>query len=184
MKTKLALGLLIFATAAWAQDAAQQGAGCGVDEARFDVKREAHAHPAGTPEAGKALVYVFGDSEFDNTALHIGGLITRVGVDGAWVGAYEHKSYMYFSVDPGDHRLCTSQQSALKTRRDNNASAISFTAEEGKVYYFRTQPSPTAQTFSATTQVPNGRVDLAALDPAQAMLMMPKWAFSTSQPKK
>jgi hypothetical protein len=36
--------------------------------------------------------YVFGDSELDNAAISIGGLITRVGLDGAWVGAYEHKS--------------------------------------------------------------------------------------------
>lgn len=185
MKTKLALGLLIIATAAWAQDMAPlQGAGCGADEAKFDVKREAHSHPTGTPEAGKALVYVFGDSELDNTALSIGGLITRVGVDGEWVGAYEHKSYTYFSVDPGEHRLCTSQQSSLKSRRENNASAITFTAKEGSTYYFRTQPSPTSVAQSTTARVPNGEVELAAVDPAQARLMVPKWAYSTSQPKK
>jgi hypothetical protein len=80
--------------------------------------------------------------------------------------------------------LCTSQQSSLKSRRDNNASAVTFTAAEGKVYYFRTQPTPTSLTASATTGVPNGEVELAALDPAQAQLMIPKWAYSTSQPKK
>jgi hypothetical protein len=32
--------------------------------------------------------------------------------------------------------------------------------------------------------VPNGEVELAAVDPAQALLMAPKWADSTSQPKK
>jgi hypothetical protein len=31
---------------------------------------------------------------------------------------------------------------------------------------------------------PNGEVELAAVDPAQAQLMVPKWAYSTSQPKK
>lgn len=185
MDKKLALGLVILATTAWAQDntAMPTQAGCGPDQARFEVKREAHSHPTGAPEAGKALVYVFGDSELDNTAIHIGGLITRVGVDGAWVGAYEHKSYTYFSVDPGEHRLCTSQQSSLKSRRDN-ASAITFRAEEGKVYYFRTQPSPTSLSQSAVSRVPNGEVELAVVDPAQAQLMVPKWAYSTSQPKK
>jgi hypothetical protein len=64
---------------------------------------------------------------------------------------------MYFSVAPGEHRLCTSQQSSLKSRRDNNASAITFKAESGKVYYFRTQPSPTSLAESTTTGVPNGR---------------------------
>ena len=183
---KLALGVVILATTVWAQDnsATQMQAGCGPDQARFDVKRNAHSHPTGVPKPGKALVYVFGDSELDNAAIHIGGLITRVGVDGEWVGAYEHKSYTYFSIDPGEHRLCKSQQSSLKSRRDISASAITFTAEGGKVYYFRTQPSPTSLAQSAVSRVPNGEVELARLDPAQAQLMIPKWAYSTSQPKK
>ena len=129
-------------------------------------------------------MYVFGDSELDNTPLRIGGLDTRVGVDGEWVGAYGSKSYMYFSVAPGEHRLCTSQQSSLKSRREDTASAITFTAEDGKVYYFRTQPTPTSLAASSTTRVPNGQVELAKLDPAQAQLMIPKWGYSTSQPKK
>lgn len=140
-------------------------------------------HPTGTPEPGKALVYVFGDSELDNASIHIGGLSTRVGVDGTWAGAYGYKSYIYFAVDPGKHRLCTSQQSSLKSRTDN-ASAITFTAEEGGVYYFRTQPSPAAVAQSSVSGVPSGQVELAAVDPAQAQLMIPKWAYSRSQPRK
>ena len=174
------------ATTVWAQDnsSPQMQAGCGPDQAKFEVQRQAHSHPTGTPESGKALVYVFGDSELDNTAIHIGGLITRVGVDSVWVRAYDYKSYTYFSVNPGEHRLCTSQQSSLKSRRDDNASAITFTAEEGKVYDFRTQPTPTSLARSATSQVLNGEVELATVNPAQAQLMVPKWAYSTSQPKK
>jgi Protein of unknown function (DUF2846) len=178
---KLALGVALLASMAWAQD---NGAGCGPDQAKFDVKRDTRSHPTGAPEPGKVLVYVFGDSELDNTAIQIGSLNTRVGVDGHWVGAYGSKSYMYFSVDPGEHRLCTSQQSSVKSRRDDTASAITFTAEAGKIYYFRTQPSPTSVAHSTTTGVPNGEVELAAVDPAQAQLMIPKWAYSTSQPKK
>jgi len=174
--------MVMVATMAWAQE---NSAGCGPDQTKFDVKREAHSHPTGLPEPGKALVYVFADSQLDNVAaIHIGGLITRVGVDGQWVGAYQYKSYMYFSIDPGAHRLCTSQQSAQKSRRENNTSAITFTTEEGKVYYFRTQPSPRAVARSAVSGVPNGDVELAAVDPAQAQLMIPKWAYSTSRPKK
>ncbi len=182
---KLALGVLIVATTVWAQDAsaAQRQAGCGADQAKFSVRRDAHSHPTPGAEPGKALVYVFGDSELDNTAIHIGGLITRVGLDGQWVGAFEHKSYTYFSIVPGEHRLCTSQQSALKSRRAN-ASAITFSAEENKVYYFRTQPSPASVAQSATSSVPNGEVELATVDPAQAQLMVPKWAYSASEPKK
>jgi Protein of unknown function (DUF2846) len=175
---KLALSVVLLAATAWAQS------GCGPDQAKFNVKRDTHSHPSGTAEAGKALVYVFGDSELDNVAIKIGSLNTRVGVDGVWAGAYGSKSYMYFSVAPGEHQLCTSQQSSLKSRRENTASAVTFKAEPGKVYYFRTQPSPTAIEQSAVAGVPNGEVELAVLDPAQAQLMLPKWAYSTSQPKK
>ena len=186
MNKRLVLVMGTLVTAAWAQDksTALTQVGCGPDQAKFEVQREAHSHPVGAPQPGKALVYVFGDSQLDNAAIHIGGVITRVGVDGAWVGAYEHKSYTYFSVDPGEHRLCTSQQSSLKSRRQTNASAITFTAEPGKVYYFRTQPNPAALSESAVSRAPSGRVELAVVDPAQAQLMVLKWAYSTSQPKK
>jgi len=186
MYKRLALAAALLTAAAWAQDNSatqRKAAGCGSNDAKFAVKRDAHMHPTAKPESAKALVYLFGDSELDNASIHIGGLITRVGVDGTWAGAYEHKSYTYFTVDPGEHRLCTSQQSSLKSRTDNS-SAITFVAEEGKVYYFRTQPTPTALAQSSVSRAPNGQVELAAVDPAQAQLMIPKWAYSTSQPRK
>ena len=186
MNKRLLLLMVTLVTTAWAQDKSTvlTQVGCGPDQAKFEVKRDAHSHPTGTPQPGKALVYVFGDSELDNAAFSIGGLITRVGADGVWVGAYEHKSYTYFSVDPGEHRLCTNQQSSLKSRRHTNASAITFTAEQGKVYYFRTQPSPAALSESAVSRAPSGRVELAVVDPAQAQLMVLNREYSTSQPKK
>jgi hypothetical protein len=186
MNKRFVLVMITLVTASWAQDksTALTQVGCGPDQAKFAVKRDAHSHPTGMPQPGKALVYVFGDSELDNAAFQIGGVITRVGADGVWVGAYEHKSYTYFSVDPGEHRLCTSQQSSLKSRRHTNASAITFKAEPGKVYYFRTQPSPAALSESAASRAPSGRVELAAVDPAQAQLMVLQWAYSTSQPRK
>jgi hypothetical protein len=73
---KLALGVVILAAMAWAQE---NSAVCGPDQTKFEAKRESHSHPTGSPEPGKALVYVFGDSELDNATIHIGGLITRVG---------------------------------------------------------------------------------------------------------
>ena len=61
---KLALSVVILATMAWAQD---NSSGCGPDQSKFQVKRDSHSHPTGVAETGKALVYVFGDSELDNT---------------------------------------------------------------------------------------------------------------------
>jgi len=100
----------------------------------------------------------------------------RVGLDGAWIGANDWKSYFFFPVDPGDHRLCTSQQSALKSRT-NIAAAASFTAEAGKVYYFRTRTPE--HHHSANTLV-----ELVGVDPAQAQLLIASSAFSRSSLKK
>ena len=51
-------------------------------------------------------------------------------------GADRPDSYLSFSVDPGEHHLCTRWQSHLKQFSDKAAFA-SLTADPGKIYYFR-----------------------------------------------
>jgi hypothetical protein len=172
------LVILLFSLPVFAQDqaaAARKAAGCGPNEVQFDVRTDKHQHPAGTPEAGKALVYVFADTALDNVSLHVGGLTTRVGLDGAWVGANNYKSYFFFAADPGDHRLCTSQQSKIESRTKTSAAA-SLTTEAGKVYYFRTR--------TPEHPVQNETVELIPVDPAQAQLLIANSSFSTFHQKK
>jgi uncharacterized protein DUF2846 len=154
--------------------AARVAAGCGPNEIQFDVKTDKKQHPMGEVNAGKALVYVFSDTVFDNVKLHVGGLTTRIGIDGAWVGANDLKSYFFFSVEPGDHRLCTSQQSKLKSRT-RTSSAASLTAEAGQVYYYRTR--------TPEHPVSEETVELVEVDPAEAELLIASSAYSTSHPK-
>jgi Protein of unknown function (DUF2846) len=155
---------------------ARMAAGCGPNEIHFDVKTDKHQHPAGQPEAGKALVYIFNDTDKDNLP-HIGGLTTRVGLDGAWVGANDGKSYFFFQVNPGDHRLCTSWQSVLKSRTQVS-SATSLTADAGKIFYFRTK-TPDHPGPGRTQQI-----ELVSVDPAAAQILIAASAFSTSHPKQ
>jgi hypothetical protein len=172
------LGVLLLASPVFAQDEAETArvaAGCGPNEIKFDVKTDKKQHPTGQPEEGKALVYVFGNEDEDNGGIHIGGLTTRIGLDGTWVGANNFKSYFFFPVDPGDHRLCTSWQSMLKGRAKKSA-AKSFTAEAGKVYYFRTKTPDRPQ--------PGELVKLVPVDTAEAQLLIASSAFSTFQAKK
>jgi Protein of unknown function (DUF2846) len=143
MKAILQAVVFLSASVALAQDqeaAGRAAAGCGPNPQHFEVKTDRNLHPAGQPEANKALVYVFADEDRVNVGFHVGGLTMRVGLDGAWIGASDWKSYFFFPVDPGDHRLCTSQQSALKSRTDI-AAAASFTAEAGKIYYLLPHPN-------------------------------------------
>jgi len=54
--------------------------------------------------------------------------------------ANKGKSYFFFSVDPGDHQVCTNWQSGtFKKTAKRIGSAITLKVEAGKVYYLRTQ---------------------------------------------
>lgn len=178
MKTLLAV--LLFASPLFAQDqaaAARAAAGCGPNEVKFTVKTDKTKHPTAQPEAGKAIVYVFGGQDIDLGGIVIGkgGAITRWGIDGVWVGAGYRNSYFYFSVDPGDHHLCAGRQSYSKA-----LAAFSFTAEAGKAYYFRT-----TSRLSATRPDYNSAVkELEPVNPAAAQLLIADSPFTIFQRKE
>lgn len=174
MITKILLAILIFASPIFAQDqaAAAHAAGCGPNEIKFTVKTDKKQHPTAQPSSGKALVYVFGGEDIDVSGFAIGGregLTTRWGVDGAWVGAGYRNSYFFFSVDPGDHRLCAGRQSNSKP-----SAAMTITLEAGKAYYFRTK----------THHLGTGGEELEPIDPAAAQLLIAASPFTVFEPKK
>jgi hypothetical protein len=100
------------------------------------VKADNTQHPASQPESGKALVYVFHE-ERQNNANH-------------------GKSYFFFTVDPGAHRLCANWQSKIKIY-SRQSSAASFVAEAGKVYYFRAQVNEITNPAPAHDETGAGR---------------------------
>lgn len=171
---KTALVLVLFAACAFAQDQAAvttAEAGCGPKDVRFDAKEDATQHPVPQPESGKALVFVvqeFGEVQCKGCAL------TKVGVDGNWVGANQGNSYFSFAVDPGEHHLCANWQSRLEWR--SRAFALTnFTAEVDKVYYFRTRLFSTRSDYV---------FDLDLVNTDQGKLLVASSAFSISHVKK
>jgi hypothetical protein len=162
----------VFALPGLAQDQAA-AAGCGPKEVEFDVTTDKKQHPEAKAEAGKAAVYVFEDERRDPNQ-RFGSVTTRIGVDGQWVGANHGKSYFFFSVDPGNHALCANWQSSLKMY-SKLASAGSFAAEAGKVYYFRASVEERTQTPPA--------VRIESVDPAEAQILRAASALSNSHPK-
>jgi hypothetical protein len=177
---RTALIALLFAAPAFAQDSTVNplaaAAGCGSNEIHFDVKTDKKQHPTAQPDAGQALVYVIGAAWSDYVAVHIGTPPTRFGIDGTWVGANGYRSYFFFLVEPGDHRLCTSFQSKFERVVKSSAAAASFTAEAGKTYYFRT-----ATPFGQNSY---GGIILVPVDPAEAQLLIAATAFSTFRLRK
>jgi hypothetical protein len=151
-------------------------AGCGANEIHFDVKTDKKEHPTTQPHSGKALVYVIGAAWSDYVAVHVGTPPTRFGIDDTWVGANGYRSYFFFTVEPGDHRLCTSFQSKFKRVVKSSTAATSFTAEAGKTYYFRTKTPRGQNSYRAVKLVP--------VDPAEAQKLIAAAAFGTFRPKK
>jgi hypothetical protein len=176
---KLLFGLLLFMSPVLAQVPTSNpvaAAGCGANEARFDVKTDKKQHPRAQAEVGKAIVYVIGDASADHVDLHFGTPPTRFGVDGTWVGANGYRSYFFFAVDPGGHRLCTNVQGSFQKVVKNSTAATSFTAEAGKSYYFRTK--------TPERPVSDLEVTLVPVDPAEAQVLIANAAFSTFHLKK
>jgi hypothetical protein len=176
---KTALMMLLFASSAFAQGApAGRGTaaapGCGPTDFKFEVKSSDSSHPVTQPAAGKALVYFLQDDKVFES--HPRPTV-KWGVDGTWIGATQANTYFYISLDPGEHHLCSEWQTSVIVTAGHQAAAAHFTAEAGQVYYFRAQDFYWKDTNAAS-------VKLNPVDSDEAQLLMSKFGFSTSQPKK
>ncbi len=170
MKTTLVVMLLT--VCAFAQDGSGVVAtACGPKSTNFDAQRDGSQHALAQPEAGKARIYFIQDVG----VVHCLGacLTTKLGLDGAWVGADERNSYFSVSVDPGEHHVCANRQSHFAYISQMVALAH-FTAEAGKVYYFRTR------SFGDKNQV---LIDLDPVDSDQANYLIASYPLSVSHAK-
>jgi hypothetical protein len=132
-------------------------AACGPNEVQFDAQPAAAqiltTQPLTQPEAGKSLVYVV--EVFEKAGNQLSRPTLRVGLDGKWVGAAKGDSYLSFSVDPGEHHLCTRWQSHWK-RFSDKAAFAGFTADSGKIYYFRARIIEGRDNFALDFEPVNG----------------------------
>jgi formylmethanofuran dehydrogenase subunit E len=129
MKTLLAMVLLSVPVLAADQflAVAVAKAACGPDSIKFNVTSGGQ-QPVAPADPGKALIYVVNEQ---------GAPTVRVGLDGAWVGANRDASYLFFSVQTGEHHLCTDWQTPL--RAHVKPALANLTAEPDQTYYFRTR---------------------------------------------
>jgi hypothetical protein len=164
-------GLCWFAAAALGQVAGAPG--CGADGQKFSVSTGG-AKPDAQPAAGKALVYfVEDDTEFASVPKPT----TRVGVDGTWLGATHGNSYLFLTLDPGEHHLCSSWQTAVVLGNGHPSAAAHFTAAAGGVYYFEMRNRWWRDVGHAETS-------LRPLDSDEGQLLISKYDYSASKPKK
>jgi hypothetical protein len=122
------------------QDAAMAAmAACGPKDDKAKVNPDTGRDPSAQPEAGKALVYMIED-EGGSSPLAGAGITLRVGMDGSWVGAVNHRyPFLSFSVTPGTRHLCVNWQSSIEL--PSRMTALAHTdVQADKVYYFRVRP--------------------------------------------
>ncbi len=144
---------------------------CGPKNVKFDAKQDATQHPVPQPAPDKALIYIVQDI---GEAQCTGCALTKVGLDGTWVGANQGSSYFFFTAEPGDHHLCVNWQSRLEIKSRAFAMA-NVTAESGKVYYFRSRVVFTRADYT---------FDLDRVNSDQGKFLVASSAFSVSHPKK
>ena len=140
---------------------------CGSDKVRFDVTTQLGQPLPAAPEAGKARI-VFIET---TTGMSV---TSRIGMDGAWVGADQGNSYFALDVTPGVHHLCANWQSTFAVL-DKNIALFPLTAEPGKVYYIR-------------VKIMMGKdfvdFDLAPVNEDEARYLIKVSALSAGTPKK
>jgi hypothetical protein len=144
---------------------------CGPANVNYKVSLDHSQHGPATPEAGKALVYFIHDSGALSQPLTIYPT-TKYGMDGNWVGAGHGDSWFAVTVPPGEHHVCTVLQSSIVNQRVELAH---FTAEIGKIYYFRTQ-----LVTSGTVEL----LELERIDSDEAGYMVSEYPLATAKAKK
>lgn len=142
---------------------------CGPEKTTFTAHESALVIDETTPAVGKALVYFIQDRGEAAESQHF---TVKVGMDGAWVGAYKNNSVVAVSVDPGEHHVCANVQS--KFAPGLNIALAHFTAAAGQIYYFRTR---------FLGELP-GRLDLDQPDSDQGKFLIATYPASLYKPKK
>jgi hypothetical protein len=180
---KAALALLLLSVPAFGQNStvSTTESACGPGDVQFRVKTQTlQSMPA--PEPGQALVFVVEDQKFKA----VRDVTARVGLDGSWVGANRGNTFLYFAVQPGEHRLCTDWISDFLP----NGRAVSlahFVAESGKIYYFQARTVGFYGSLSDGhgLQLPNGAgIDLDLVDSDEGKLLVETSELSVSHPRK
>jgi len=169
------LVLVPFAAAQNAPTVAKAESACGSFDVKFDVKTSPDQHPLAQAEAGKAQVYLIEDWVPLGVSAGPGKPIIRVGMDGQWMGADRGDSYLFFTVDPGEHHLCVNWQPGFLAPPHSTTFLYAFDAKPDQTYFFRAR----------MPDLPNGLgILLAPLNIDEAQLLLAQYPHVTSTEKK
>jgi len=155
---------------------------CGDDKVKFDVKTQAGQSAPAPPADGKAQIVFIETMDEENLAFCKGcDVVARLGVDGAWVGANKGNSYFAYTVEPGEHHLCTNWDSP-RAFLSEKVGVADFTAEPGKTYYF--QARFLIKMVDIDTAQLEQRLELTQLSDDEGKYRVKVSPLSTGNPKK
>jgi len=155
---------------------------CGDDKVKFNVKTQAGQPAPAPPVAGKAQIVFIETMDEENLAFCKDcDVVARLGLDGAWVGANKGNSYFAYTVEPGEHHLCTNWDSP-RAFLSQKVGVADFTAEPGKTYYF--QARFLIKMVDIDTAQLEQRLDLTQLSDDEGKYQVKISALSTGTPKK
>ena len=172
MKVALVAVLLVASAFSKAQTTVLPAA-CGSPNVSFKVKLNYSQHTMAQPEAGKAQVYFIQDEGPIDNRQHY---TLKIGLDGAWVGAYKTNSWFSVPLEPGEHHVCAAVQS--NSDFGNIVALAHVVAEPGKSYFFHTR-------FLAG--IPSSVPPYLVLDPVdsdEAKYLIAAFPLSVSHPNK
>lgn len=174
----LLCALLLPAAQAWSKTVLPDA--CGDDSVKFDVTTQKNPPAPAALEAGKARIFFLETMEKGGMAFCIGcDVVTRVGLDGAWVGANKGNSYFTLDVAPGEHHLCVDWQS-VRGKLRQKLGMDSFDAVPGSVYYYRVKVKLIMTSDSYTEQA----LHLVQVSDDEGKYLLKTSELSTSKPKK
>jgi hypothetical protein len=165
------VALLLPGSFACGQDIASAPAAksaCGPENVKFKVDLDQSQPPMLNSTSGKAVIYIVQYFPAVQSLIHY---TTRIGVDGAWVGANQNRSYISFMVDPGVHHLCISGQS-----RANSIALHRIEAKAGETYYFGVR-------FSWVEAGGAHFLEIVPVDEDQGQFILQTSKHSTAHPK-
>jgi hypothetical protein len=140
---------------------------CGQANVEFKVSED-HQTPDFRPDPAKAVVFIaesFSDYLGDSTKP-----ILKLSLNGRWIGATQSDSWLSFTVDPGEQHLCIQWQSSM-SELYRPIALQGFTAEAGRVYYFRSQLIYRANRGSKSDFLPTLSFDPVNPDEAHYLIL-------------
>ena len=137
---------------------------CGPEGVEHWAESDKKQHP--TPEAppDKALIYVIRPSSMGARFYQ-----SKVAVDGQWVGVNTNNTYLFFTLEPGEHHFCSQMKPMGK-------GLVILRVQAGKTYYFFVQQNASGGW--------KGRTELVLTSESRAQQALKKAHLSVFREKK